>query len=228
MATAPQLRDTVDFLSLLSESSRRRVTAGAKRQTFSAGLVTHHAGDPPPRVYLIEHGLMRVFWSDPDGRQATVAYIGTRQLIGVMQVLGDMWHGGSAQAVVESTVLRLDAAAVRRAAAEELDVCSALALHLASVLNSAFRTIAVRSLGSVAQRLAYDLLDRACIRQLQSGRLEASITHAELADSIGSSREVVSRALAEYRAAGIIQTSPRCIKVVKPLMLAQAVRQYLV
>jgi CRP/FNR family transcriptional regulator, cyclic AMP receptor protein len=228
VATALQLRDTVDFESLLSENSRKRIRQGCKREVVRAGRVFHHAG-APKRVYIVEHGLIRIFWSDPDGRQATVAFIGSRQLLGgAITVTGDQWQGGSAQAVVDTTLLNLNVTAVRRAADEELDVSHALSLDLATLVRMAFRTIIVRTLGSVSQRLAYDLLERACQKQLETGRLEASVTHADLADSIGSSREVVSRALKDYRAAGIIQTSPRCVRVVKPLMLFQTVKSYLV
>jgi CRP/FNR family transcriptional regulator, cyclic AMP receptor protein len=228
VATALQLRDTVDFESLLSENSRKRIHQGSKREVVPAGRVFHHAGGPK-RVYIVERGLIRIFWADPDGRQATVAFIGSHHLLGgAITVTGEQWQGGSAQAVVDTTLLNLNLTAVRRAADEELDVSHALSLDLAALVRMAFRTIVVRSLGNVSQRLAYDLLERACQKQLETGRLEAAITHAELADSIGSSREVVSRALKDYRATGIIQTSPRCVRVVKPLMLFQTIKSYVV
>jgi CRP/FNR family transcriptional regulator len=227
VATAQQLRDTVDFLSLLNDTSRRRLEAGSKRLDYRAGSLPHHASGPD-RVFIVERGLIRIFWSDTDGRQATVAFMGSSELIGGTTMMGDQWAGGSLQAVVDTTLLMLDVGAARRAAATEIDVCAAVAIHLAAQVKNALRLIAVRSLGTVSQRLAFDILERACRKQLETGHLEARVTHADLADSIGSSREVVSRTLSDYRAAGFVETAPRCVRVLKPMALAHAVRAFIV
>jgi signal transduction histidine kinase len=55
---------------------------------------------------------------------------------------------------------------------------------------------------------AFDLLARACRSQLATGKLEAHATHNDLAGSIGTSREVVSRGLRDLRSAGIVETAP--------------------
>lgn len=96
------------------------------------------------------------------------------------------------------------------------------------MVRNAHRLIALRSLGDIRQRLAYDLLERACQSQLAVGRLDARVTQADLAASIGSSREVVSRAMKGLRAAGIIKTAPGDVRVVDPVRLDDAVRAFLV
>jgi CRP-like cAMP-binding protein len=219
--------EEIDFLSLLSDSNRRRLVAGAKRTAYRAGAVAHHAGGPQSAA-IVEHGLVRIFCSDPEGRQATVAFISSGELIGGTTLMGEQWAGASVQAVVDTTLLELDVEAARRAAATEIEVCTAVATHLAAQVKNLSRTVAVRSLGNIPQRLAFDILERACRRQLEKGRLEALISHAELAESIGSSREVVSRVLSGYRAAGVVRTSPRRIEVLKPPMLVHALQAYLI
>jgi CRP-like cAMP-binding protein len=71
--------------------------------------------------------------------------------------------------------------------------------------------------------VAYDLLDRASQSQLVVGRLDVTATQAQLADSIGSSREVLSRTLADFRAAGIVETAPGVVRVLNPQRLAAIV-----
>jgi CRP-like cAMP-binding protein len=80
--------------------------------------------------------------------------------------------------------------------------------------------------GDIRQRLAYDLLDRACRSQLEVGRLEARATQADLADSIGSAREVVGRTLGRLREERIIETTPGVVRVLDPLRLADIVRAF--
>jgi CRP-like cAMP-binding protein len=113
---------------------------------------------------------------------------------------------------------------VRRLAATDIDVISAIATHLATRVHYDLRLIAVRSLGTINERLAFDLLDRACMSQLAEGRLEARATQEDLAFSIGSSREAVSRTLKGLRSAGIVETAAGRTRVLDPARLAGIVR----
>jgi CRP-like cAMP-binding protein len=83
-------------------------------------------------------------------------------------------------------------------------------------------------LGTIRERVAYDLLDRACRCQLLRGRLEVKATHADLADSIGTSREVVSRTLRDLRAVGIVEAVPGMVRVIQPVRLSAIVRGFVI
>lgn len=226
----PAFAGGVDLLSLLSSAKRRLVLEGSKRAAYPAGTIAFHAG-PPGRAFLLEKGLARVFMNVPDGREATVAFIhpgnlvGARNLIGGIPIDDDPPLTG-VQAVLDSTFTLLDLDIVRRLAAADIDVITAIATHLAERVHYDLRVVAVRTLGTVSERLAFDLLDRASRFQLADGRLEARATHEELAYSIGSSREVVGRSLKKLRAVGIIETAPRLTRVLDPVRLAALVRAF--
>jgi len=225
--SAPTLaREDVDFLSLLSEVNRRRLLEGSTRAVFPAGSIAFHP-EGPLTSFLLERGLARAYSSVPDGRQATVTFFHARDLVGGITLIGRPPRI-YVQAVVDSTMATLDVATVRKLAMTEIEVTIAIATHMAARIRSSFQLIAVRSLGSIRERLAYDLLDRACRTQLVVGRLEVPATHADLADSIGSSREVVSRALRDLRAAGIVETTPGMVRVIDPLRLAGIVRAFVI
>jgi CRP-like cAMP-binding protein len=176
---------------------------------------------------LLERGLARAYCSVPDGRQATVTFFHAHELIGGT-VLISRPPRVYVQAVVESTLTTLDVEMVRNLAMTEIEVTIAVGTHLAACVRSAFQLIAVRSLGNIRERVAYDLLDRACRSQLVVGRLECRATHSDLADSIGSSREVVSRALRDLRVARIVETAPGMVRVIDPLRMAAIVRAFVI
>jgi CRP-like cAMP-binding protein len=225
--SAPALaREDVDFLSLLSEANRRRLLEGSTKAVFPAGSIAIHP-EGPPSSFLLERGLARAYCSVPDGRQATVTFFHAHELIGGTTVIS---HPPRVyvQAVVESTLTTLDVETVRNLAMTEIEVTIATATHLAACVRSAFQLIAIRSLGSIRERVAYDLLDRACRSQLVVGRLECRATHSDLADSIGSSREVVSRALRDLRVARIVETAPGMVRVIDPMRLDAIVRAFVI
>jgi CRP/FNR family transcriptional regulator len=219
-------RDEVDFLSLLSDANRRRVLEGSTKAEYPAGAIAYHP-ESPPRTFLLDHGLVRAYAGVPDGRQATIAFFHANELVGATAIVSRPPRI-IIQVVIKSTITTLDLQKTRALASTENQVATAIATHLAAFARNAARVIAVRSLGDIRQRLAYDLLDRACQAQLEVGRLECRATHAELADSIGSAREVVGRTLSRLRDEGIVENAPGLVRVVDPLRLAGIVRAFTV
>ena len=217
---------TVDFLSLLSAVNRRRFLQGSTRVVYPAGTIALRP-DGPPLACLIECGLARAFWNLPDGRQTTVAVIRPKEFVGSTATMNQTpWI--FMQLITETTLMVLNLENVRAMAATELEVASAIAMHLGMRVRDAYRLIAVRSLGNIRERVAYDLLDRAAQSQLVVGRLEVTATQADLGDSVGSSREVMSRALRDLRAEGIVETAPGLIRVLDPDRLAAIVRAFVI
>jgi CRP/FNR family transcriptional regulator, cyclic AMP receptor protein len=232
VATPAFAGEDVDLLALLSDVNRRRLLENSRRESFPAGTVAFAAGGPG-RTFVLRKGLVRVYWSIPDGREATVALIQPGNLVGGRNLVpGTAVMRGpslvSIQVVVDSTLILLDFDTVRSLAGTEVEVVTAIATQLAARVRYDIRMIAVRTLGNITERLAFDLLERACRSQLAVGRLEARATHEDLAWSIGSSREVVSRALRGLRAAGIVETAPGVTRVRDPERLAEIVRTFVV
>jgi CRP-like cAMP-binding protein len=216
--------DDIDFLSLLSPDNRRRFLQGSTQGVYPAGAHVFHP-DSPPKTFLIDRGLVRAYTTVQDGRQATVGFRHAKELVGGTMTVS---HAPNllAQVVVESSLTTLDMANVRKLVSTEIEVLSAVATQLAARLRHSTRLIAIRTLGNLRERLAYDLLERAMRSQLSVGRLDVSATHTELAQSIGSSREVVSRALSGLRAMEIVDTAPGMVRVVDPIRLAGIVRAF--
>jgi CRP/FNR family cyclic AMP-dependent transcriptional regulator len=71
----------------------------------------------------------------------------------------------------------------------------------------------------VRQRVAAHLLDLASDHQPPDGRLVALVSQQELADAVGSVREVVARVLRDLRVAGIVATAPDSVAILDPARL---------
>ncbi len=232
MATPAFADEFVDFLALLPSASQRRLLEHSIQVTAPAGAVAVRPGHARD-AFLVRQGLIRFFWVAPDGQEPTIAFFYPGNLVGAPQLLpgAASWWGpfgsAGAHAVVDSTLTFLDLETARSVASREIEVVSALATVLAAFSRYSVRRFAVRSLGNIPERLAFDLLERASRSQLSLGRLDARGTHQDLADSIGSSREVVSRALKALRTAGIVETAPGVTRVLDPIRLANIVRTLL-
>ncbi len=173
----PAFAGGVDLLSLLSSAKQRLVLEGSTRADYRAGAMAFRPG-PPARAFLLDKGLARVFMSARDGREATVTFVhpgnlvGARNLIRGIRVEQDPPLTG-VQAVTDSTFTLLEIERLRRVAATDIDVMTAIATHLAQRVHYDLLVVAVRTLGTVSERLAFDLLDRAsrALKLAAGGRL---------------------------------------------------------
>src|SRR5579864_2669259 len=160
-------------MSLLSVANQRRLLDRSTRDAYAPGTVIYHPAIRD-RVYLLDSGLARGYSTVPDGRQATIAFFHAGELIGPTAIVSRP-PAILVQVVVRSTVTTLQLDVVRKLAATENEVLTAVATQMAARLRAATKVIAVRTLGDVRQRLAFDLLDRASRAQLQAGMLEARV-----------------------------------------------------
>lgn len=217
LALGGPLPQHVPFADRLLPEKNALVLRGSSRVRYPAGSVGFHPGDAP-RTGILESGMVRAYVTSVEGRQTSVAYGHSGELLFSAGITGETFDG-SAQFVVDSTVIHLDMPHVRRLVASDVEISQAVAGDMAMWLHHCVTVIAMNAFGSVAQRIAFDLLDRACNDQLRSGKLETRATQQELADSVGSVREVAARAVAELRKRGLVETSHRLIRVTDPRAL---------
>jgi CRP-like cAMP-binding protein len=218
MATQPVLDvGNVSFLERMPAESRELVLVNSTKIRYAAGTIAYQPGDPD-RADILDAGFARLYLASLDGRQTTVRYVHPGELMGGMLVMGGVFDG-SVQMVENSTVIHLDFLAVRSRVVVDSALGEALAADLALRYSHALRTIGLHAFGSVVQRVAFDLLDRASRSQLSTGLLEAEVSQQEIADGIGSVRQVVSEALADLRTRRLVATTHRHIRILDPKRL---------
>ena len=229
MSSAPEdsatsngaVRAAIDrsFLADLPASALERLLAGAVLESVAAGTTTYRAGGEP-RPSLIVSGLFRSYFAGPDGRQATVRYAREGDVLGLVAA-----HGGPSplhvQALTDAQRLRLDLDTLRDIARHDADVAWAMLGELTNTVYALWHELAATAFASVPQRVARHLLEIAAREQeTAGGTLVAHVSQQELADLVGSVREVVARALRDLRDEGVVRVSRTGIEVLDPSLLA--------
>jgi CRP/FNR family transcriptional regulator len=110
-------------------------------------------------------------------------------------------------------MFRIDLRTLTEAAHRDARVSWALAEELNRRLYETLQQTAVNTFGSVSQRVAVHLLDLASGEQRRHGPLVARVSQQDLADAVGSVREVVARVLRDFRLDRLIATSADSIKI---------------
>lgn len=226
-------RDT--FLAPLSSQVTARLLDRASEARLVAGEVfyrgAHHAGTAT--LAIVADGLLRVYLAAPDGREVTIRYAAHGSVVGATSlVLGSApglggqgrlsLHGGNAlhiKALQPSHVLMLPVSTFLRVAQTDVQVAWPLAEHVAHEAAAAQQVLADDVFLPVRCRVARHLLDLA----VRDGHeLSVTASHQDIADAIGTVREVVSRALGKLQAEKLIVRREGRIVVLDPQRLLAA------
>lgn len=188
----------------------------AKRRRVSAGSTVHHEGDAAPHFELLLTGFVRVHVTAPDGRTMTVRYCRPGAILGAVSLFAARFSlPASIQAIVDSELLALEPAIVRRIVEQSPHLARALLLELSERVLSFIAEIPGGAFATVRQRVARHLLDLASQNQ-RGSELVAAVTQQELADAGGTVREVVVRILRELRSEEIVRTRRDGILILAP------------
>jgi CRP/FNR family transcriptional regulator, cyclic AMP receptor protein len=117
--------------------------------------------------------------------------------------------------VTDIEVLAFRPSVVQRAADRDPRVARALLDELSERVLSFIAEIPGSAFATVRERVARHLLDLASEGQ-RGSQLVAAIGQQDLADAVGSVREVVVRALRELRQAGLLETGRDGIVLLDP------------
>lgn len=200
----------------MPEAARTRILASGFEVDVPRGGTLYREGDPP-RCVLVRSGLVRVYKHSSDGRQVTVRYARANELLGVAAAVAGP-ADVAAQALVDSRLLMFDASALVEEGRRDARVAWAIAEELGRRLYESLDHLAVNAFGSVRERVARHLLDASSPGK--QGAPTVAITQQELADAVGSAREVVARVVRAFREERLVRTRPGGVVLLAPEKLA--------
>lgn len=193
-------------LGRLPEDLVERLLSGATSLHVPAGQIMAYPGQGQ-RLNLMLSGLLRASLGSVEGRRVTIRYCRAGEVLGLAWPVGDEAMPISAQAVTDVEIVRTQPHALQRIARTDPRMSTWLAEELNWLVNRMFEEIARNTFLDVKRRLAGHLLDLATERQ--SGKLlVVNSTQQDLADSVGTVREVVARTLQLFKKEGFVDVAP--------------------
>jgi CRP-like cAMP-binding protein len=218
-------------LAPLSPEVTKTILAQAVETTFRAGDVLYRGAHHAETAVLgvVVEGLLRFYIHTPDGRSMTVRYAGHGELVGVRGLALGASTGPAAQryggralngeALQDTTVLLLNRTAVMGLARRRAEVAWALTQEIAQQAMRDQELIATNVFSPIRTRVARHLL---MLGTRQGQELVLRVSHQEIADAIGSVREVVSRALCRFQDEGLVERRGRLLVISDPKALYEA------
>ena len=200
----PTLADIQRFepFRTLSDESRQLLDRGLVRKACQRAEVALHKGQPVSGAYVVLEGRLRVFTLAPNGTEATLYFIepGETCVLALNCLFNDLLYPAWVQAEHATTVGLIPGAVYRRLFEREPGIQN-LTVHALSTL--VFRLMSELELihsSHHRQRIANFIL----IQAASDGVLR--MTQQQLAQHLGTTREVVARLLGEFVAGGLVET----------------------
>jgi CRP/FNR family cyclic AMP-dependent transcriptional regulator len=190
------------FLGGLSSDAQEALSRNVRQVSYGKGSTVRMVASRP-RPGIVVDGLLRAYVATAAGREVTVTYARPGYPIGILsQFMAESPLG--LEAIEDTTVLYFDARQFDRLAATDMTVAHIVGSWMADDIVGTANTLLSFAFGSVRSRLAAHLLSIA--RPDAGGVLAAQVTQQQLADAIGSARQVVARALSDLVSEGLVST----------------------
>ncbi len=204
------------LLSGLSPSELRLLAARTVRKLFSAGELLFSEGEPCNGLHIIAQGKVRIFKTSVNGREQVLALNGPGESVAELPVFDGGPYPASAVAIEETEIAFISRRDFNAYCLEHPEV----ALKVLSVVGARLRRlvgiIEELSFTTIRQRLISALLKLA---QSEGRKTERGIafqlpaSHQELANQLGTVRELISRNLMRLQAEGLLEVDARNIVV---------------
>jgi CRP/FNR family transcriptional regulator, cyclic AMP receptor protein len=207
------------FLSQLPEKAQQELREGAHELEMLRGQIVFRELVQPRYSFLglVVSGVVRTFVTSPGGRRLATRYARAGDVVGLTTVLLDGAKGGL-DCLRSGALLRLDPITLRRLGKADAAVAWTLAVQMAKEISTGGARVP-NMFGSVRVRVAWHLTE--LMVPADGGTAVVHLTQQELAESVGSVREVVARVLAQLREEGVLSRDARSITVSDPERLKE-------
>lgn len=204
-----------DPLAPLTETTLRAIAAGGVVRSYPRNVVLIREGDQGDSLFIVVSGRVKVYASNAAGKEVVIDFHGPGEYVGEMSL------DGAPRSASVITVEPTTCAVVSRAQFREFVLAHPdFALHLIEKLIHRAR-LATDNVKSLALSDVYGRLVRLlhALAVDRDGRqvVPEKLTQQDIAERVGSSRDMISRLMKDLVAGGYVTVEDRTITLLRKL-----------
>lgn len=221
MPASPVILNTLkrtQIFSILDEHELETLGARASLRKFTAGELLFSEGEPCKGLYLVVTGSVRIFKTSSGGREHVLSVEGPGGSIAELPVFDGGKYPASAAAVMASELMFLSRNDFRAICLENPEVSLKVLQMVGGRLRRLVGIIEELSFTTVRDRLAAWLQRQARVEGEETEKglaFTLNTSHQEIANQIGTVRELVSRNMSGLQAQGVIEINGKEITILK-------------
>ncbi len=210
----------------LAPSEMEEMERQASMQEVKRRQPLYVPGDPSSNVYVLKRGRVKIANTDASGKEITFEILEPGEVFGELEALDGVPRATAAEALDDALICAIP----RAAFTQYLATHPAVTVELTKLIGLRLRKIQSRVedlvFRDVPARLAHLLVELAKsdgVAAEQGVVLTARLTHQDMANLIGCSRETVSATLGQFRDEGFIRMTGRTMMIVNQAGLRKLV-----
>lgn len=200
------LRD-IHLFANLGEDALKKIAPAVALRTYPKGHTLHNEGDRCYAFFAVRAGSVKVYKLSADGREYVFMTAGPGQTFAEVPVFDGGVYPAFAETLEDTELYEIQADTFRAILRSEPDVALALLADMAKRLRVFTEQLEALTFRDVTARLAAYLLDAARtigVERPDGTHVDLTVSQHELAATIGTVREIVSRSLRKLEQAGLI------------------------
>jgi CRP/FNR family cyclic AMP-dependent transcriptional regulator len=209
--------EEVSLFSSLDEDAVREFERVAIRKKFQKNTIIFSKGDESDSLYMVYSGRVKAVIHDEEGREIVLSVFGPGEYFGEMAALDGVPRSATIVTKEPTEMMIVHREVFKRFLASNPDMVFNLLGVLLKRLRRANEKIESLAFSSVHGRVANLLMQFAESRG-SKWEIDEKLTHQEIANMVGSSREMVSKILGELVEKGRISIEKKQITIHKKLL----------
>lgn len=204
------------LLSSLTPDELKTLAARTVRKLFSSGELLFSEGEPCNGLHIIAYGKIRIFKTSVNGREQVLAVNVPGESVAELPVFDGGPFPASAIAIEDSEIAFISRRDFQAYCMDHPEVALKVLQVVGSRLRRLVGIIEELSFTTIRQRLISVLLKLAESGGKKTTRgieFQLPATHQELANQLGTVRELVSRNLMRLQAEGLLDVDARQIVI---------------
>jgi CRP/FNR family transcriptional regulator len=222
-----QLRGSTAFCAL-SHPTMKALDDIKHTASYPEGAMVFMEGQPARGVYVVCQGRAKLMTTSSDGKTLILKIAQPGEVLGMHSVVAGKAHEFTVETLQPCQLAFIRSDDFLKFIKQHGDACLQAAQHISRDCQSAYDVI--RSIGlshSVSEKLAHLLLQWSSDTPVKDGtiRVKLALTHEELAQLIGSTRETVTRTLSEFKKRRVAELRGSTLVILNPAALQSAAVQ---
>jgi len=196
-----------EFFNKMSPLALKDLSGMALALSYPAGRILFSEKDPTPGIYILLEGEVKLSMNSQDGRRLILRIAKKGEILGLASALSGKPCEMTAEALFPAKVAPIERSDFLKFLSRHTEVYQAVTEELSrdySMACDQLRTVGLS--GSAPEKLARLLLEWSESGQkTEAGtRFRFSLTHGEIGEFIGASRETVTRTMSAFKSRHLV------------------------
>jgi CRP-like cAMP-binding protein len=206
----------LDLFADLTQDEMDRIGAAAPMRQVGRGELLYGPHRPAEVLFILKAGRVRLYRTAADGRSLTTSIVVPGELFGAMPTLAQRMQQTFAEVLDPGVVCVMTRQDVERLLLTDMRIVTRITEALGARIGELERRLSDTVLLPVPARICSTLATLA-----GSPPVSVRLTHEQLADLVGTTRETVTKVLGELRERHLVRLRRGRIDVLDPVRLLE-------